>query len=128
NMFNDFGVLINPMMVEGQAHGGVVQGIGQAFLEAMAYDESGQLVTGSLMDYAMPHATNAPSLAMQSCPSPAKTNVLGAKGCGEAGCAGALPAVMNALVDALRPEGVTHIDMPATPQRIWAALQEARSR
>ncbi|HYZ61053.1 MAG TPA: molybdopterin cofactor-binding domain-containing protein, partial [Acetobacteraceae bacterium] len=126
NMVNDFGVVINPLMVEGQAHGGVVQGIGQALLETTAYDEDGQLMTGSFMDYALPHAVNVPSLAMQSHPVPAKTNVLGAKGCGEAGCAGALPAVMNALIDALRPLGVKHVDMPATPERIWAAMQQAR--
>ena len=126
NMCNDFGVMINPMLVEGQAHGGIVQGIGQALLEAMHYDEDGQLVTGSFMDYAMPHAVDAPGFAMQSQPSPARTNVLGVKGCGEAGCAGALPSVMNALVDALRPEGVPHIDMPATPERVWTALQQAR--
>jgi carbon-monoxide dehydrogenase large subunit len=125
NMVNDFGVLINPKMVEGQAHGGVVQGIGQALLETTSYDDEGQLVTGSFMDYALPHAGNAPAFTMQSHPVPAKTNVLGAKGCGEAGCAGALPAVMNALVDALRPVGVQHLDMPATPQRIWSAMQEA---
>lgn len=128
SMVNDFGVLINPMLVEGQAHGGIVQGIGQALLEAMAYDADGQLMTGSFMDYAMPHALDVPSMAMVSHPVPAKTNVLGVKGCGEAGCAGALPSVMNALVDALRQRGVTHIDMPATPQRVWAALQAAAPR
>ena len=127
NMVNDFGVVINPLMVEGQAHGGVVQGIGQALMEAMAYDDDGQLMTGSFMDYALPHAVNAPSFTMLSHPVPAKTNVLGAKGCGEAGCAGALPAVMNALADAVRQVGVTHIDMPATSQRIWAAMQEAKA-
>ncbi|MGI4953669.1 MAG: xanthine dehydrogenase family protein molybdopterin-binding subunit [Janthinobacterium lividum] len=125
NMVNDFGVLINPMLVEGQAHGGIVQGIGQALLEAMAYDEDGQLMTGSFMDYALPHAVHAPNFVMQSHAVPAKTNVLGAKGCGEAGCAGALPSVMNALVDALRQVGVKHIDMPATPQRVWDAIQAA---
>jgi carbon-monoxide dehydrogenase large subunit len=125
NMVNDFGVVINPLMVEGQAHGGVVQGIGQALLETTAYDEDGQLMTGSFMDYALPHAVHAPSFTMRSHPVPARTNVLGAKGCGEAGCAGALPAVMNALIDALRPLGVKHLDMPATPQRIWAAMHEA---
>ena len=125
HMVNDFGVVINPLLVEGQAHGGVVQGIGQALLEAIAYDEDGQLVTGSFMDYALPHAVHAPSFTIESHPVPAKTNVLGSKGCGEAGCAGSLPAVMNALVDALRPVGVSHIDMPATPQRIWAAMQAA---
>ena len=125
NMVNDFGVLINPMLVEGQAHGGIVQGIGQALLEAMAYDEDGQLMTGSFMDYALPHAVHAPNFVMQSHAVPARTNVLGAKGCGEAGCAGALPSVMNALVDALRQVGVKHIDMPATPQRVWDAMQGA---
>ncbi len=125
NMVNDFGVLINPKLVEGQAHGGVVQGIGQALLEATEYDSDGQLMTGSFMDYALPHAVHAPDMAIQSHPVPAKTNVLGIKGCGEAGCAGSLPAVMNALVDALRPVGVTHMDMPATSQKVWAAMQSA---
>ena len=124
-MVNDFGVVINPMLVEGQAHGGVMQGIGQALLEATAYDSDGQLMTGSFMDYALPHAVHAPHFSIQSHPVPAKTNVLGVKGCGEAGCAGSLPAVMNALVDALRPVGVTHLDMPATSQKIWQAMQPA---
>ena len=122
SMVNDFGVMINPMMVAGQAHGGVVQGIGQALFEAVAYDEGGQLVTGSFMDYAMPHAVQVPGFEMGSRPVPAKTNVLGAKGCGEAGCAGALPSVMNALVDALRPLGVRHLDMPATAERVFMAV------
>jgi carbon-monoxide dehydrogenase large subunit len=125
NMVNDFGVIINPMLVEGQAHGGVVQGIGQALLEATEYDADGQLMTGSFMDYALPHAVHVPSMSIQSHPTPATTNVLGVKGCGEAGCAGSLPAVMNALVDALRPLGVAHLDMPATSQKIWAAMQAA---
>ena len=120
---NDFGVVINPLLVEGQAHGGIVQGIGQALMEATAYSEDGQLMTGSFMDYAVPHASDAPPFAFLSVPVPARTNVLGVKGCGEAGCAGALPAVMNALVDALSERGVRHIDMPATPERIWAAMQ-----
>ena len=127
NMVNDFGVLINPMLVEGQAHGGIVQGIGQALMEATAYDEDGQLMTGSFMDYALPHAADAPPFAFQSHPVPARTNALGVKGCGEAGCAGSLPAVMNALVDALAETGVRHIDMPATPQRVWAAMEAARA-
>ncbi len=128
SMVNDFGVMINPMLVEGQAHGGIVQGIGQALLEAMAYDEDGQLQTGSFMDYALPHAVHAPNMPMGSYPVPCKTNVLGVKGCGEAGCAGALPSVMNALVDALRQLGAGHIDMPATPERVWSAIEAARLR
>ena len=123
---NDFGVLVNPMLVEGQAHGGIVQGLGQALMEQVAYDEDGQLVTGSFMDYALPRAADAPALGFISHPVPARTNVLGVKGCGEAGCAGALPAVMNALQDALRSAGAGHMDMPATPERVWAALQAAQ--
>ena len=123
---NDFGVLVNPMLVEGQAHGGIVQGLGQALMESVAYDEDGQLVTGSFMDYALPRAADAPPLGFISHPVPARTNVLGVKGCGEAGCAGALPAVMNAVQDALRTVGVGHMDMPATPERVWSAIQEAK--
>jgi carbon-monoxide dehydrogenase large subunit len=118
-MANDFGVLVNPMLVEGQTHGGVVQGIGQALLERVSYDGDGQLQAGSFMDYALPKATHAPNFLFGSYPVPARTNALGVKGCGEAGCAGALPAVMNALSDAL---GGRHIDMPATPERIWEVL------
>ncbi|HVY15844.1 MAG TPA: xanthine dehydrogenase family protein molybdopterin-binding subunit [Rhodopila sp.] len=123
---NDFGVLVNPMLVAGQAHGGIVQGIGQALMESVVYDDSGQLVTGSYMDYALPRAGDCPSLGFESHPVPARTNPLGVKGCGEAGCAGSLPAVMNALVDALSTFGITHIDMPATPHRIWQAIQDAQ--
>jgi carbon-monoxide dehydrogenase large subunit len=108
------------MLVEGQTHGGVVQGIGQALLERVSYDEDGQLQAGSFMDYALPKATHAPNFLFGSYPVPARTNALGVKGCGEAGCAGALPAVMNALSDAL---GGRHIDMPATPERIWEVMQ-----
>jgi len=120
---NDFGVLVNPMLVEGQAHGGIAQGVGQALTEMMAYDEDGQLLTGSYMDYALPRASDFPGFGFISHPVPARTNPLGAKGCGEAGCAGSLPAVMNAVVDALSEFGITHIDMPATPHRIWQAIQ-----
>jgi carbon-monoxide dehydrogenase large subunit len=128
SMVNDFGVVINPLLVEGQAHGGIVQGIGQALKESVVYNEDGQPVTGSYMDYALPRASDAPFFAFGSHPVPAATNLLGAKGCGEAGCAGALPSVMNALVDALSELGVTHIDMPATPLRIWEAIQAAQAR
>ncbi|BDG72381.1 xanthine dehydrogenase family protein molybdopterin-binding subunit [Roseomonas fluvialis] len=117
---NDFGVIVNPMLVEGQAHGGIVQGIGQALHERVAYSEDGQLLTGTYMDYGLPRADDLPSFGFESAPSPCTTNPLGAKGCGEAGCAGSLPAVMNAISDAL---GGRHIDMPATPERVWAALR-----
>jgi carbon-monoxide dehydrogenase large subunit len=123
---NDFGVVINPLLVDGQAHGGIVQGIGQALREHTVYDGDGQLLTGSYMDYAMPRAEDAPLFVNASHPVPAKTNPLGAKGCGEAGCAGALPSVMNALVDALSVYGIQHIDMPATPERVWQAIRHAR--
>ena len=125
---NDFGVVINPLLVTGQAHGGIVQGIGQALREHTVYDDHGQLLTGSYMDYAMPRADDAPLFVNASHPVPAKTNPLGAKGCGEAGCAGALPSVMNALVDALSEYGVRHLDMPATPERVWRAIQQARTK
>jgi carbon-monoxide dehydrogenase large subunit len=123
---NDFGVVINPLLVDGQAHGGIVQGIGQALREHTVYDDEGQLLTGSFMDYAMPRAEDAPLFVHEFHPVPATTNLLGAKGCGEAGCAGALPSVMNALVDALSELGVRHIDMPATPERVWRAIRNAR--
>jgi aerobic carbon-monoxide dehydrogenase large subunit len=123
---NDFGVLVNPMLVSGQAHGGIAQGVGQALMESVVYDEDGQMLTGSYMDYGLPRASDLPGLGFESHPVPARTNPLGAKGCGEAGCAGSLPAVMNALVDALSEFGIRHIDMPATPLRIWQAIQEAR--
>ena len=122
---NDFGTVINPLLVNGQAHGGIVQGIGQALREHTIYDEEGQLLTGSYMDYVLPRAEDAPMFTHQFHPVPATTNVLGAKGCGEAGCAGGLPSVMNALVDALSECGVRHIDMPATPERVWRAIRQA---
>jgi carbon-monoxide dehydrogenase large subunit len=125
-MVNDFGNLLNPLLAEGQAHGGVVQGIGQALMERTVYDRDGQLVSGSYMDYTMPRADNAPMFEFGSHPVPATTNPLGVKGCGEAGCAGALPAVMNAVIDALKPYRIRHIDMPATPERVWRAIHEAR--
>ena len=124
---NDFGVLVNPMLVAGQAHGGIAQGIGQALTEMVVYDEDGQLLTGSYMDYGLPRASDLPSFGFESHPVPARTNPLGAKGCGEAGCAGSLPAIMNALIDALSEFGITHIDMPATPLKIWQAIQDARA-
>ena len=121
-MVNDFGTVINPMLVAGQAHGGVIQGIGQALMERTVYDPQGQPVAGSYMDYAMPRASDAPDFSIQNHSVPCKTNRLGIKGCGEAGCAGALPSVMNAIVDAL---GGRHIDMPATPEKVWKMLNGA---
>ena len=125
---NDFGVVINPLLVDGQAHGGIVQGIGQALRECTVYDEQGQLLTGSYMDYAMPRAEDAPLFMHDFHCVPATTNPLGAKGCGEAGCAGALPSVMNALVGALAEFGVRHIDMPATPERVWRAIRSSNGQ
>lgn len=125
-MVNDFGTVVNPMIVEGQLHGGVVQGIGQALFERTVYDDSGQPMTGSYMDYALPRAADVPffSFASQGVPTP--SNRVGAKGCGEAGCAGSLPSIMNAVVDALAPYGITHLDMPATPQAVWRAIRSGR--
>jgi len=124
---NDFGIVVNPLIVEGQLHGGVVQGIGQALMEKTAYDGDGQLLTGSFMDYAMPRAADVPSFVLADHPAPAKTNPLGVKGCGEAGCAGALTSVMNAVIDALGAYGIRHVDMPLTPAQIWQALQDAKA-
>src|SRR5918995_4997659 len=125
---NDFGTVINPLMVEGQVHGGVVQGMGQCFMEEARYDDSGQLLTGSFMDYALPHFSDFPApIEWESHPVPATTNPLGAKGCGEAGCAGAMTSVMNAVVDALSEYGITHFDMPASAPRVWAAIRKARA-
>ena len=123
---DDFGNVVNPRLVEGQTHGGIVQGIGQALMEAARFDSDGQPLTGSFMDYALPRAYDVPELELASHPVPTKTNVLGVKGCGEAGCTGALAAVMNAVIDALAEFGIRHIDMPATPERVWQAMQAAR--
>ncbi len=125
---NDFGTVINPLLVEGQIHGGVVQGIGQAVMEIARYDADGQLVTGSYQDYAMPRAADMPSILNENHPVPATANPLGVKGCGEAGCAGALTSVMNAIVDALSEFGIKHFDMPATPERVWRAIREAKAQ
>ena len=119
---DDFGNMINPLLVGGQVHGGVVQGIGQALMEDVVYDDDGQLVTGSYMDYALPRADQVPDIVFLDHPVPATTNVLGAKGAGEAGVSGALPALMNAVVDALAGYGVKTINMPATPEKVWHAI------
>jgi carbon-monoxide dehydrogenase large subunit len=124
---DDVGTVINPLTLEGQIHGGIGQGVGQAFSEHIVYDpDSGQLLTGSFMDYGMPRADDMCSFAMENHPVPTKTNPLGAKGAGEAGNVGALAAIMNAVVDALSPLGIAHIDMPATPDKVWRAIQVAK--
>ncbi|MEQ8653205.1 MAG: xanthine dehydrogenase family protein molybdopterin-binding subunit [Kiloniellales bacterium] len=120
---DDFGTLVNPLLVAGQVHGGIAQGLGQALLEHTVYDENGQLVSGSWMDYCMPRADNLVPIDLTFVDDlPCTTNPMGVKGAGEAGAIGAPPAIMNALLDALSPLGVRHLDMPATPQRLWQAI------
>jgi carbon-monoxide dehydrogenase large subunit len=125
---DDFGVTLNPLLLAGQVHGGAVQGIGQAIMEHAVYDrDSGQLVTGTLMDYALPRAEDVPSFVFETRNVRCTTNPLGVKGAGEAGTIGSSPAVMNAIVDALhRAFRIRHVDMPATPERLWAAIREGR--
>ena len=124
---DDVGTVLNPALVEGQILGGIAQGAGQILLEAIHFEpESGQNLTCSFMDYAMPRATLLPNVTVTSIPVPTATNPLGTKGAGEGGCVGAMPALANAIVDALSPLGILHIDMPATSERIWRAIQDAR--
>jgi carbon-monoxide dehydrogenase large subunit len=123
---DDFGVVINPLLVTGQVHGGVVQGIGQALYEHAVYDESGQLLSGSFMDYGMPRADGVPAMQVSTVEVPCKNNPLGVKGCGEAGSVASPAAVINAIIDALADLGVRHVDMPATPQAVWRLIQERR--
>ena len=125
-MVGDFGTMVNPLIVRGQLQGGVVQGLGQCLMERAHYTEDGQLASGSFMDYAMPRAADAPTMAFSSLAVPTASNPLGAKGCGEAGVAGALTSIMNAIVDALSPCGVRHIEMPATPETVWRAIQAGK--
>jgi carbon-monoxide dehydrogenase large subunit len=125
---DDVGRVVNPMIVEGQVQGGVAQGIGQALLEHAVYDENGQLLSGSMMDYTMPRADNLPSISVQTETTLCTHNPLGVKGCGEVGAIGSPPAVINAVVDALRDFGVRHIDMPATPLKLWAIMQSGQPR
>jgi len=122
---DDVGNILNPMIVEGQIHGGIAQGVGQALLESANYDESGQLSTGTYLDYAMPRADDLPSFEVSQNVTPCPHNPLGVKGCGEAGTIGSTPAVVNAAIDALRPLGVTDLEMPLSPPRVWAAIQQA---
>jgi aerobic carbon-monoxide dehydrogenase large subunit len=124
---DDYGSLINPLLTAGQVQGGLAQGIGQALLERIAYDpESGQLLSASLMDYALPRAVDLPDLAIAFGEAPTHSNPLGVKGVGQAGAIGAPQTVMHAVLDALRPLGVTHLDMPATGEAVWRAIRAAR--
>jgi carbon-monoxide dehydrogenase large subunit len=122
---DDCGVVVNPLLVEGQVHGGIAQGLGQALSEQVRYDEAGQPLAGSLMDYAVPFAASLPSIECFSLSTPAPTNPLGVKGMGESGTLGATPALVNAVLDALRPHGIRHLDMPLTSEKVWTALQGA---
>jgi len=125
---DDVGTVINPITLKGQIHGGVAQGVGQALMEQVVYDpESGQLLTATFMDYAMPRADDLPDMRVESNPVPTKLNPLGAKGAGEAGTVGALPVVINGVIDALAPLGVRALEMPATPERVWRAIRDAKA-
>ena len=128
-MVDDFGATVNPLLLAGQVHGGVVQAVGQCIMEQTIYDEDGQLMSASFMDYRMPRAEDIPDLHFETRNVPSTTNALGMKGAGEAGTIGAGPAVMNAVVDALHREyGIEHIDMPATPLAVWDTIQGAGSK
>ena len=122
---DDFGTIINPMVVEGQVHGGVTQGIGQALMEQAVYDDNGQLLTGSYMDYTMPRADDVPFYTVSHNVTVSPNNPLGLKGCGEAGAIGSPPAVINAITDAI---GTNDLQMPATPLAVWTALQAAQGK
>ncbi len=124
---DDFGNIVNPMIVEGQVHGGLTQGIGQALFEGCVYDDQGQLLSGSYQDYTMPRADDVPSYSINTSPTACTHNVLGVKGCGEAGAIGSPAAVINAVVDALSGYGVKHVDMPATPENVWKAIRDAQA-
>jgi carbon-monoxide dehydrogenase large subunit len=123
---DDVGRVINPMIVDGQVHGGIAQGVAQALWEGAAYDENGQLVTGSLMDYALPKADFFPNFEIGRTETPTPVNPLGVKGAGETGAIASTPAVVNAVVDALAPSGIKHLDMPLTPERVWRAMNQNR--
>ena len=124
---DDVGRAVNPLILHGQTHGGIAQGVGQALMERCAYDTNGQLLSGSLLDYALPRASDLPMFTTALSEVPAVNHPLGLRGGGEGGITPALGAVVNAIVDALAGFGVTHIDMPATPERVWRAIREARS-
>jgi carbon-monoxide dehydrogenase large subunit len=125
---DDCGVRISPLIVTGQVHGGIAQGIAQALLEEVIYGQDGQLLTGTLMDYAIPRADDLPFFTTDQTVTPTPHNPMGAKGIGEAATIGSTPAIVNAVVDALRPLGVKHLDMPLRGERVWQALQGAGAR
>jgi carbon-monoxide dehydrogenase large subunit len=125
---DDVGKVINPTIVDGMIHGGITQGVAQALQEEAIYDDEGQLLTGSMLDYAVPTADVLPSYEIDRTETPSPVNPLGVKGAGEAGTIAASPAVVNAVMDALSPFGIKHIDMPLKPEKIWRALQAARSQ
>jgi carbon-monoxide dehydrogenase large subunit len=124
---DDAGRIINPLIAEGQVHGGIAQGVGQALLEGAVYDENAQLLSASLLDYALPRADDLPSFEIDHTVTPCPHNPLGVKGIGETGTIAATAAVVNAVMDALAPFGIRHIDMPLTPEKIWRAIREARA-
>jgi len=119
--------VINPLIVDGQVHGGIAQGVSQALWESAVYDEEGQLVTASLMDYAVPKAEFFPSFELDRTETPTDVNPLGVKGAGETGTIASTPAVVNAVMDALAPLGIRHVDMPLTPERVWRAMNDAKA-
>ena len=127
SVVDDVGTVLNPLLLKGQIVGGIAQGVGQVLMEDIRFDGDGQMLTGSFMDYAMPRATDISAVEVKSNPVPTKTNPLGVKGAGEAGCVGAMPAVANALVDALSHLGIRHVEMPATSERLWRAIKEANA-
>jgi len=120
---DDAGTIINPLLAEGQLHGSLAQGLGQVMMEQIVYDPRGQLLTGTLMDYAIPRADDMPGVVIEKMHTPSPRNPLGAKGLGEAGCIAIPPAIVNAAVDALAPFGVSHVDMPLAPEKLWRAMQ-----
>jgi aerobic carbon-monoxide dehydrogenase large subunit len=125
---DDAGTIVNPMLVEGQIVGGFAQGLGEALMERLLYDVDGQLLTGSFMDYALPRACDIPEVELESLQTGSPFNVLGAKGVGEAGCIGAPAAIVNAVIDALSPFGVRHLDMPLTSEKIWRRMRSLTQR
>ena len=124
-MIDDVGVVVNPLLLKGQIHGGVGQGLGQALFENIHYDEDGQILTGSFMDYCMPRADDLPDFKVDYTVTACTHNDLGVKGCGEAGAIASPPALINAVINALAPLGITDMSMPASPEKVWRAINDA---